>query len=98
MPPDAGRPSATGATPENQVSPRNSASQAARGGRARATPIDRLASGKACETDRSPAQSGGPDSHSSKRCVGGPQYFSTKRCVVGPQLPIVVPPVCPCPG
>src|SRR5262249_11014750 len=86
MPPAAGRAVATGRPLEIQVFPLNLASETTSGGHARATTADGLVSDTACRTDRSPAKSGGPDRHSSQRCVVGSQHLLTKRCVVGPQL------------
>src|SRR5262249_6640930 len=86
MPPAAGRAVATGRPLETQVFPLNLASGTTGGGHARATTTDGLVSDTARRTDRSPAKSGGPDRHSSQRCVVGSQHLLTKRCVVGPQL------------
>src|SRR5262245_19927720 len=86
MPPAAGRAVATGRPLETQVFPLNLASGTTGGGHARATTTDGLVSDTARRTDRSPAKSGGPDRHSSQRCVVGSQHLLTKRCVVGPHL------------
>src|SRR5262245_32518600 len=89
MPPAAGRAVATGRPLETQAFPLNLASGTTGGGHARATTTDGLVSDTARRTDRSPAKSGGPDRHSSQRCVVGSQHLLTKRCVVGPQLALL---------